>query len=65
MRIDFKTFLTEQEEVKGKSLKHLRHIEDYATRGGHEGVQIADEHLRGLHDMLLGKNTRGLFASTK
>lgn len=66
MRIDFKTFLTEQEAApKGKVLKHLRHVEDYAIHGGHEGVQIADEHLRGLHDMLLGKNARGMHASTK
>lgn len=65
MKIDFITFLKEQEEVKGKALKHLRHVEDYVIHGGHEGVAIADEHLRGLHDMLLGKTGRGLFASTK
>jgi hypothetical protein len=64
MRIDFKTFLTEQEEVKGKALKHLTHVEDHVIHGGHEGVQLADEHLRGMHDMLLGKNSK-LHASTK
>ena len=65
MKIDFKTFITEQENVpQGKPLKHLRHIEDYAIHGGHEGVAAADEHLRGMHDTLLGKNT-GLHASTK
>jgi len=64
MRIDFKTFLAEQEEVKGKALKHLRHIEDYVIHGGHEGVATADEHLRGMHDMLLGKKS-SLHASTK
>jgi len=64
MRIDFKTFLIEQEETKGKPLKHLRHIEDYVIHGGHEGVATADEHLRGMHDMLLGKKS-SLHASTK
>lgn len=65
MRIDFKTFLAEQAAVsEGKALKHLRHIEDYVIHGGHEGVGIADEHLRGLHNMLLGKKT-SLHASTK
>jgi hypothetical protein len=65
MRIDFKTFLIEQEAAQqGKSLKHLRHIEDYVIHGGHEGVAAADEHLRGTHDMLLGKKS-SLHASTK
>jgi hypothetical protein len=65
MRIDFKTFIAEQEDAPaGKPLKHLRHIEDYVLHHGHEGVGIADEHLRGMHDMLLGKKT-GLHASTK
>lgn len=58
MRIDFKTFLVEQEAAPaGKPLKHLRHIEDYVIHHGHDGVAIADEHLRGLHDFLLGKRS--------
>lgn len=65
MRIDFKTFLAEQEAVQeGKALKHLTHVEDMAIHGGHEGVGVADEHLRGMHDMLTGKNSK-LHASTK
>lgn len=65
MRIDFKTYLSEQAGApEGKPLKHLRHIEDYVIHGGHEGVGVADEHLRGMHDMLLGKNSK-LHASTK
>jgi Family of unknown function (DUF6267) len=65
MRIDFKTFLIEQAAApEGKPLKHLRHIEDYVIHGGHEGVATADEHLRGMHDMLLGKKS-SLHASTK
>lgn len=65
MRIDFKTFIAEQAAApEGKPLKHLRHIEDYVIHGGHEGVATADEHLRGMHDMLLGKNSN-LHASTK
>jgi hypothetical protein len=65
MRIDFKTFLLEQAAApEGKPLKHLRHIEDYVIHGGHEGVAAADEHLRGMHDMLLGKRSP-LHASTK
>lgn len=65
MRIDFKTFLIEQEAAQqGKALKHLTHVEDMAIHGGHEGVGVADEHLRGMHDMLLGKNSK-LHASTK
>lgn len=65
MIIDFKTYITEQTDApQGKPLKHLRHVEDYVIHGGHEGVGIADEHLRGMHDMLLGKKT-GLHASTK
>lgn len=65
MRIDFKTFLAEQEAApEGKVLKHLTHTEDMAIHRGHEGVAIADEHLRGMHDMLTGKNSK-LHASTK
>lgn len=66
MRINFKAFLTEQEtaQEKGKALKHLTHVEDMAIHGGHEGVAVADEHLRGMHDMLTGKNNK-LHASTK
>ena len=65
MRIDFKTFLVEQEAAQeGKALKHLTHVEDMAIHGGHEGVGVADEHLRGMHDMLTGKNSK-LHASTK
>ena len=65
MRIDFRTFITEQEAAQeGKALKHLTHVEDMAIHGGHEGVAVADEHLRGMHDMLLGKNSK-LHASTK
>lgn len=65
MRIDFKTYLNEQAAAtEGKPLKHLRHIEDYVIHGGHEGVATADEHLRGMHDMLLGKKS-SLHASTK
>jgi hypothetical protein len=65
MRIDFKTFLNEQAAApEGKQLKHLRHIEDYVIHGGHDGVAAADEHLRGMHDMLLGKKS-SLHASTK
>ncbi|CAB4162342.1 hypothetical protein UFOVP787_32 [uncultured Caudovirales phage] len=64
--MNFKEFITEQEEApKGKALKHLTHIEDYTIHGGHEGVGIADEHLRNLHNMLLGKSPRGFHASTK
>lgn len=63
---DFITYLTEQTDApQGKALKHLRHVEDYVIHGGHEGVAAADEHLRGMHDMLLGKNSKGLHASTK
>ena len=66
MVIDFKTYLLEQSEAsQGKPLKHLRHIEDYVLHHGHEGVGIADEHLRGMHDMLLGKNTKGINATGK
>lgn len=66
MIIDFKTYLSEQTAAPaGKPLKHLRHIEDYVLHHGHEGVGIADEHLRGMHDMLLGKNTRGINATGK
>jgi len=66
MRIDFRTFLTEQPAApEGKPLKHLRHIEDYVIHGGHDGVAVADQHLRGMHDMLLGKGSTGLHASTK
>lgn len=66
MRIDFKTYLSEQTAApQGKALKHLRHVEDYVIHGGHDGVATADEHLRGMHDMLLNKNARGLHASTK
>jgi hypothetical protein len=63
LKIDFKTFLTEQ-EATGKVLKHLTHVEDMSIHGGHEGVATADEHLRGMHDMLLGKSNK-LHASTK
>lgn len=66
MRIDFKTYLLEQAAApEGKPLKHLRHVEDYVLHHGHEGVATADEHLRGLHNMLLGKNASNLHASTK
>lgn len=66
MRIDFRTFIVEQAAAAtGKSLTHLFHVEDNVIHNGHEGVATADEHLRGLHDILLGKNTRGLQASTK
>jgi hypothetical protein len=65
LRIDFKTFITEQEATpEGKVLKHLTHTEDMTIHGGHEGVATADEHLRGMHDMLVGKNSK-LHASTK
>lgn len=58
MKIDFKTYLLEQAAAPaGKPLKHLRHIEDYAIHHGHEGVQIADEHLRNFHNFLLGKKS--------
>ena len=54
--LSFTNYLIEaNEEQQGKALKHLRHIEDYVIHGGHDGVGVADEHLRGMHDMLLGK----------
>jgi hypothetical protein len=66
MRKDFITYLTEQEDApQGKALKHLRHSEDYVLHHGHDGVEVADQHLRGIHDMLLGKNSKGIHASTK
>lgn len=67
MRIDFVTFLAEAakvEETEGKQLKHLTHTEDMHLHGGHDGIEIADQHLRGMHDMLLGKKST-LHASTK
>ena len=65
MRIDFKTFLSEQAAAsEGKALKHLTHVEDHVIHNGHEGVGVADTHLRSLHDSLLGKNS-GLHISTK
>jgi hypothetical protein len=65
MRIDFKTFLSEQAAApEGKALKHLTHVEDHVIHNGHDGVATADEHLRGMHDMLLGKRS-SLHASTK
>ena len=49
MRIDFKTFLSEQAAApEGKPLKHLTHVEDQVIHNGHEGVGVADTHLRGL-----------------
>ena len=66
MRIDFKTFITEQEAAPaGKPLKHLRHTEDYVIHHGHEGVATAHDHLVGIHNMLLGKNTKGISATGK
>jgi hypothetical protein len=59
--LDFRTFITE--ETEGKKLKHLTHVEDNIF-DGHEGVGRADAHLRGMHDMLMGKNAP-LHASDK
>ena len=64
--INFKTYLIEAAEdaAEGKKLTHLMHAEDNVFYGGHEGVARADSHLRGLHDMLTGRNSR-LHVSTK
>jgi hypothetical protein len=64
--INFKAFLIEAVEPapKGKALKHLTHVEDNVLYGGHEGVALADNHLRGIHDMLMGRKS-GVTASTK
>jgi len=64
--INFKAYLTEAPEPapKGKALKHLTHVEDNVLYGGHEGVALADNHLRGMHDMLMGRKS-GVTASTK
>jgi hypothetical protein len=59
--ISFSEFLTEAKE--GRKLKHLTHVEDHIF-DGHEGVATADSHLRGMHDMLLGKKS-SLHASDK
>ena len=64
--INFKEFITEaaDAEPKGKALKHLTHVEDNVLYGGHEGVALADKHLRGMHDMLMGRKS-SVTASTK
>jgi hypothetical protein len=64
--INFKEYLTEAAatEAAGKPLKHLTHVEDSVIHGGHEGVALADSHLRGMHNLLLGKSS-GVTASTK
>lgn len=61
--LKFNEYLSEEQE-KGKALKHLTHTDDLPIHGGHEGVAIADEHLRGMHDMMTGKKTK-LHASVK
>ena len=55
----------EEKKVSGKPLKHLTHVEDYVIHHGHEGVGIADAHLRGVHNKLLGKGGHSLHVSTK
>ena len=60
--LDFRTFITE--ETEGKKLKHLTHVEDHIF-DGHEGVGRADEHLRGLHDILMGKKNNTFHVSDK
>jgi len=54
--INFKNYLTEQEEPQGKPLTHLTHVEDRVIHGGHEGVGLAAQHLEDVHNTLLGKN---------
>jgi hypothetical protein len=55
--LSFSTFFTEQTEPKGKQLKHIFHVEDFAIHGGHEGVGIAAQHLDDLHNILSGKKS--------
>ena len=66
--INFKEYLLEAAAAapapKGKALKHLTHVEDNVLYGGHDGVALADKHLRGLHDMLMGRKS-SLHVSTK
>jgi Family of unknown function (DUF6267) len=64
--IKFSSFLVEEttDETKGKALKHLTHVEDNVIHGGHEGIGLADSHLREVHNKLLGKNSK-VHVSTK
>ena len=62
--IQFKSYLTEQEQSQGQKLKHLTHLEDYPIHYGHEGAAIAGQHLEDVHNKLLGKNN-SINVSTK
>lgn len=62
--IQFKSYLTEQEQSQGQKLKHLTHLEDYPIHYGHEGAAIAAQHLEDVHNKLLGKNN-SINVSTK
>jgi nicotinic acid mononucleotide adenylyltransferase len=59
--LNFIKYLREEAEVQGNPLKHLRHVEDHAIYGGHEGISQATEALNALHNHLLGKKTNHTF----
>lgn len=53
-----------QDQQQPVQRTHLTHVEDHVLHSGNEGVALADNHLRGLHDKLLGKDN-DLHVSTK
>lgn len=64
--MNFREFLLEaQEKEEGKKLKHLTHVEDNVIHNGHEGAAVAEKHLLGMHNKLLGKSVSDIHDSTK
>jgi hypothetical protein len=61
--IDFKTYITEA-SVKGKNT-HMTHIEDRVLYGGVKGAREAIFALRGMRDMLAGKESKTTDATVK
>lgn len=59
---NFTNYLHEEAENQGAHLKHLRHVEDHAIYGGHEGISQSSEALNALHNHLLGKRSNHAFS---
>jgi hypothetical protein len=57
--ISFIDYLKEETQIKSKQVKYIRHPEENIF-DGHEGVALADKHLRMVHDHLIGKKIKGI-----